>query len=177
MRKYNINHHSKVFKIDCIYLDSLKLYIMRAVIQRVSKASVTIENIVRSKIGLGLLVLAGIEESDNDEDIEWLCGKIVQLRIFDDSDGIMNRSVIDTGGNILVISQFTLHAKTKKGNRPSYMRAARSDIAIPLYDKFIFRLSQLMGKEIGTGEFGAMMKVELINDGPVTIYIDTKNRE
>lgn len=150
---------------------------MRTVIQRVNKASVTIDNKIRSKIGVGLLILLGIEESDDDTDIEWLCNKIVNLRVFDDSNLVMNLSVLDVGGNILAISQFTLHAKTKKGNRPSYIRAANPDIAIPLYDKFVNRLSQLMGKEIGTGEFGAMMQVELINDGPVTIIIDTKNRE
>jgi D-tyrosyl-tRNA(Tyr) deacylase len=150
---------------------------MRAVIQRVSRASVTIKNKIRSEIGTGLLVLVGIEESDSDDDIEWLCNKIVQLRIFDDSNEVMNLSVIDTGGNILAISQFTLHAKTKKGNRPSYIRAAHPDIAIPLYNRFIATLSRLMGKEIGAGEFGAMMQIELVNDGPVTIIIDTKEKE
>jgi D-tyrosyl-tRNA(Tyr) deacylase len=150
---------------------------MRAVIQRVSRAAVTINNKIRSAIGIGLLVLAGIEETDDDNDIEWLCSKIVQLRIFDDKNGVMNLSVLDAGGDILVISQFTLHAKTKKGNRPSYMRAARPDIAIPLYNRFVMRLSQLMGKEISTGEFGAMMQVESVNDGPVTIIIDTKEKE
>jgi D-tyrosyl-tRNA(Tyr) deacylase len=150
---------------------------MRAVIQRVSRASVTIKNKIRSEIGTGLLVLVGIEESDSDDDIEWLCNKIVQLRIFDDSNEVMNLSVLDTGGNILAISQFTLHAKTKKGNRPSYIRAAHTDIAIPLYNRFIATLSRLMGKEIGTGEFGAMMQIELVNDGPVTIIIDTKEKE
>jgi D-tyrosyl-tRNA(Tyr) deacylase len=119
----------------------------------------------------------GIEESDDLTDIDWLCSKIVQLRIFNDSNEIMNLSVLDIGGNILAISQFTLHAKTKKGNRPSYIRAAHPDIAIPLYNKFVSRLSQLIGKEVGTGEFGAMMQVELINDGPVTIIIDTKEKE
>jgi D-tyrosyl-tRNA(Tyr) deacylase len=150
---------------------------MRAVIQRVSRASVTIKNRIRSEIGHGLLVLTGIEESDNDTDIEWLCNKIVQLRIFNDSNGIMNLSVLDIGGSILAVSQFTLHAKTRKGNRPSYIRAVSPDIAIPLYDKFVIRLSQLMGKEVCTGEFGAMMQVELVNDGPVTILIDTKEKE
>jgi len=150
---------------------------MRAVIQRVTRASVTINNIIRSEIGKGLLVFIGIEESDNNADIEWLCNKIVQLRIFNDSNEVMNLSILDTGGNILAISQFTLHAKTKKGNRPSYIRAAHPDIAIPLYNKFVSRLSDLMGKEIGTGEFGAMMQVELVNDGPVTIIIDTKEKE
>ena len=150
---------------------------MRAVIQRVSQASVTINDRVRSEIGTGLLVFAGIEESDNDADIEWLCNKIVQLRIFNDSNEVMNRSVLDTGGDILTISQFTLHAKTRKGNRPSYIRAAPPEIAIPLYNSFVVRLSQLLGKQVGTGEFGAMMQIELINDGPVTIIIDTKNKE
>ena len=150
---------------------------MRAVIQRVSRASVTIKNKIRSEIGTGLLVLVGIEESDSDDDIEWLCNKIVQLRIFDDSNEVMNLSVLDTGGNILAISQFTLYAKTKKGNRPSYIRAAHPDIAIPLYNRFIALLSLLMGKEIGAGEFGAIMQIELVNDGPVTIIIDTKEKE
>jgi D-aminoacyl-tRNA deacylase len=150
---------------------------MRAVIQRVTRASVTIGGIVKSSVGAGLLVLAGIEESDNETDIEWLCNKIVQLRIFDDENGIMNLSVIDTGGSILAVSQFTLHAKTKKGNRPSYIRAAQPSFAIPMYNKFVARLSELTGKETATGEFGAMMQVELINDGPVTIIIDTKNKE
>jgi D-tyrosyl-tRNA(Tyr) deacylase len=150
---------------------------MRAVIQRVTRASVTISKKIKSEIGSGLLVLVGIEESDDVTDINWLCSKIVQLRIFNDSNEIMNLSVLDIGGNILAISQFTLHAKTKKGNRPSYIRAAPPDIAIPLYNKFVSRLSQLMGKEVGTGEFGAMMQVELVNDGPVTIIIDTKEKE
>ena len=150
---------------------------MRAVIQRVSRASVTIKNKIRSEIGVGLLVLVGIEESDNDTDVEWLCKKVVQLRIFDDNNEVMNLSVLDVDGSILAISQLTLHAKTRKGNRPSYIRAAHPDIAIPLYDGFVCRLSQLMGKEVGTGEFGAMMKIELVNDGPVTIIIDTKEKE
>jgi D-tyrosyl-tRNA(Tyr) deacylase len=150
---------------------------MRAVIQRVTSASVTIKEQVRSEIGNGLLVLIGIEEADNDSDIEWLTNKIVQLRIFDDKEGVMNLSVIDLGGNILVVSQFTLHAKTKKGNRPSYIKAARPEIAIPLYNKFVGRLALLLGKEVPTGEFGAMMKVSLVNDGPVTIIIDTKEKE
>ncbi len=150
---------------------------MRAVIQRVSRASVTIKNKIKSEIGVGLLVLVGIEESDNDTDIEWLCNKIVQLRIFNDSNEIMNLAVLDIGGSVRAISQFTLHAKTRKGNRPSYIRAAHPDIAIPLYNRFVCRLSQLMGKEVGTGEFGAMMQIELVNDGPVTIIIDTKEKE
>lgn len=150
---------------------------MRAVIQRVSSASVTTEKGILSKIGSGLMVLIGIEDTDNQEDIDWLCNKIVQLRIFNDSNGIMNLSVLESGGEIIVVSQFTLHAKTKKGNRPSYINAARPEIAIPLYEKFIAKLSELLGKEIGTGEFGAMMSVEIINDGPVTIIIDTKNKD
>jgi D-tyrosyl-tRNA(Tyr) deacylase len=150
---------------------------MRAVIQRVSRASVTIKNKLKSEIGQGLLVFVGIEEADNDTDIEWLCNKIVQLRIFNDSNEVMNLSVQETGGSILAISQFTLHAKTRKGNRPSYIRAARPEVAIPLYDKFVNRLTQLLGRETATGEFGAMMKIELINDGPVTILIDTKEKD
>jgi len=150
---------------------------MRAVIQRVSSASVTTEKGILSKIGSGLMVLIGIEDTDNQEDIDWLCNKIVQLRIFNDSNGIMNLSVLESGGEIIVVSQFTLHAKTKKGNRPSYINAARPEIAIPLYEKFIAKLSELLGKKIGTGEFGAMMSVEIINDGPVTIIIDTKNKD
>jgi D-aminoacyl-tRNA deacylase len=161
---------------DCIYLKVIK-YSMRAVIQRVSRASVTINERIKSEIGTGLLVLVGIEEADDETDIEWLCNKITQLRIFDDSNGVMNLSVMETSGSILAISQFTLHAKTKKGNRPSYIRAARPEKAIPLYDSFVNRLSQLLGKEIGSGEFGAMMKIELVNDGPVTIIIDTKEKE
>lgn len=150
---------------------------MRAVIQRVSRASVTINKRLKSEIGHGLLVLVGIEESDNEDDVEWLTSKIVQLRIFNDSNDIMNLSVRETGGDILAISQFTLHAKTKKGNRPSYIRAARPELAVPLYNIFVDKLSGLLGKDIGTGEFGAMMQIELINDGPVTIIIDTKEKE
>lgn len=150
---------------------------MRAVIQRVSRASVSTGNRKISETGKGLMVLVGIEEADNKEDIDWLCNKIVQLRIFNDPDGIMNLSVLDTGGDILAVSQFTLHAKTRKGNRPSYIMAARPETAIPLYNDFITTLSRLLGKKVGTGEFGAMMTVEIINDGPVTIIIDTKNKE
>jgi D-tyrosyl-tRNA(Tyr) deacylase len=150
---------------------------MRAVIQRVTRASVSINNKIRSEIGTGLLVLAGFEEKDNETDIEWLCNKIVNLRIFDDSNNVMNRSILDAGGDILAISQFTLHAKTKKGNRPSYIKAARPEIAKSLYDSFVIRLSDLFGKKVRTGEFGAMMQVELVNDGPVTIIIDTKEKE
>ena len=150
---------------------------MRAVIQRVSRASVKTDNKIKSEISTGLLVLIGIEESDNDTDIEWLCSKIVQLRIFNDTNGIMNLSVLDIEGEVLIVSQFTLHAKTRKGNRPSYIRAAHADIAIPLYNRFLSYLSELMQKEVGSGEFGAMMQVELVNDGPVTIIIDTKEKE
>jgi len=150
---------------------------MRTVIQRVAGASVSINDQKKSEIGKGLLVLLGIEESDDNTDAEWLCSKIVQLRIFNDVNDIMNLSVLDTGGSIMVISQFTLHAKTRKGNRPSYIKAAHPDTAIPLYNNFVSRLSALLGKEVATGEFGAMMQVELVNDGPVTIIIDTKEKE
>jgi len=150
---------------------------MRTVIQRVSRASVSINNQKKSETGPGMLVFLGIEESDDQNDIEWLASKIVQLRIFSDSNDVMNLSVLDTNGSIMVISQFTLYAKTKKGNRPSYIRAAHPDIAIPVYNKFISRLSALLGKDVATGEFGAMMHVELVNDGPVTIIIDSKEKE
>ncbi len=150
---------------------------MRAVIQRVSKASVTIDQQVHSEIGNGLLVLVGIEDADTTEDIEWLSGKIVNLRVFNDDNGVMNESVIDKKADILLISQFTLHASTKKGNRPSYIRASKPDIAIPLYEKMIAKLSADLGKDIKTGVFGADMKVDLCNDGPVTIVIDTKKKE
>lgn len=150
---------------------------MRAVIQRVSRASVTIDGKTHSQIGKGLLVLLGIEDADISEDIDWLSSKIVNLRIFDDANGVMNESVKDRGGDIILVSQFTLHASTKKGNRPSYIKASKPEIAIPLYEKMIQRLSVDLGKTIGTGIFGADMKVELLNDGPVTIVIDTKNRE
>ena len=150
---------------------------MRVVIQRVSHASVTIEGVCKSAIKEGFMILVGIEEADTQEDADWLCKKIIGLRVFDDENGVMNKSVIDTNGEILVISQFTLHASTKKGNRPSYIKAAKPDISIPLYEQFCTELSSLLGKEIGTGEFGADMKVELLNDGPVTICIDTKNKE
>jgi D-aminoacyl-tRNA deacylase len=150
---------------------------MRTVIQRVSRASVTVNGQKKSEIGYGLLVFVGIEEADDENDAEWLSNKIVQLRIFNDGDGIMNRSVVETNGDIMVVSQFTLHAKTKKGNRPSYIRAARPETAVPLYNSFVNRLSKLLGKTTATGEFGAMMSVELINDGPVTIIIDSKEKE
>jgi D-tyrosyl-tRNA(Tyr) deacylase len=150
---------------------------MRAVIQRVTNATVTIEEKIHGKIGLGLLVLLGIEDADTDEDIDWLSTKIVNLRIFNDRDGVMNESILDKKGDILLISQFTLHAATKKGNRPSYIRASKPDLAIPLYEKMIMKLAADLGKPIQTGIFGADMKVELLNDGPVTIVIDTKNKE
>jgi D-aminoacyl-tRNA deacylase len=149
---------------------------MIAVIQRVTSASVTIGGIVRSSISKGLLVLIGIEEADSAEDIAWLAPKICNLRIFDDTAGVMNVSVKDEGGDILVVSQFTLHASTRKGNRPSYIKAARPETAIPLYDAFVSAVSTEMGKQVLTGEFGADMKVSLLNDGPVTIIIDTKNK-
>ena len=150
---------------------------MRAVIQRVLKASVTIDEKIYSSIGKGLLVLVGIEDADTDEDIQWLSSKIVNMRIFDDATGVMNESVLDKQGEILLVSQFTLHASTKKGNRPSYIKASKPDIAIPLYEKLIEQLKTDLGKAIGTGVFGADMKVELLNDGPVTILIDTKQKE
>ena len=150
---------------------------MRAVIQRVSQASVTIEGKVHASIEDGLLVLLGIEDADAAEDIEWLSAKMINLRIFNDDTGVMNVSIKETDGEILLISQFTLHASTKKGNRPSYIKASKPEIAIPLYEKMIQQLSLDLGKEIKTGIFGADMKVELLNDGPVTIVIDTKNKE
>ena len=150
---------------------------MRAVIQRVTEASVTIEARVKGRIATGLLVLLGVEPVDTAEDIAWLAGKIVRLRIFNDAQGLMNRSVQDVGGDILVISQFTLFASTRKGNRPSYSRAAAPEIAIPLYEAFVRQLETELGKPVATGEFGADMKVSLLNDGPVTITVDTKARE
>lgn len=150
---------------------------MRAVLQRVSKASVAIDGDIRSSIEKGILILLGIENNDTQEDIEWLSGKITRLRIFDDSDGIMNLSVADAEGEILLVSQFTLHASTKKGNRPSYIKAAKPDFAIPMYEKFIAQIEKDLGKSVKTGEFGANMQVELLNDGPVTIIIDTQNKE
>ena len=150
---------------------------MRIVIQRTAHASVTIDGRQKSAIGRGMLILVGIEDSDSREDIDWLTHKIVNLRIFDDDRGVMNRSVLDTLGDILVVSQFTLPASTKKGNRPSYIRAARPEVAIPLYEAFCQALSAALGKPVQTGEFGADMKVELLNDGPVTILMDTKNKE
>jgi len=150
---------------------------MRVVIQRVKEASVVINKTEHSAIGQGLLVLLGVETSDSAEDVEWLCSKVAQLRIFDDENGVMNRSVVEKDGEIMVVSQFTLHASTRKGNRPSYIRAARPEHAIPLYELFCSTLAKATDKEIPTGKFGADMQVSLINDGPVTILMDSKNRE
>lgn len=150
---------------------------MRAVIQRVSKASVSIEGKIKSSINNGLLVFLGIEDADTNEDIEWLSGKISNLRIFNDQNCVMNLSVKEINADVLVVSQFTLRASTKKGNRPSYIRASKPEIAIPLYEKFIIQMENDMGRKIFTGEFGADMKVELVNDGPVTLIIDTKSKE
>jgi D-tyrosyl-tRNA(Tyr) deacylase len=150
---------------------------MRAVVQRVSNASVTISGVLKAHIGSGLLVLVAIEDADTSEDSEWLANKLTRLRIFNDGDGVMNRSVQEIGGEILVVSQFTLFASTKKGNRPSYIRSAKPEVAIPLYEQFLARLAAELGRPIHTGEFGADMKVALVNDGPVTILFDTKARE
>lgn len=150
---------------------------MIAVIQKVTEARVDIENQTVGWIGLGLIVLLGIEDSDGEEDIQWLSRKIVNMRIFDDANGVMNLSVVDVGGDILLVSQFTLHASTKKGNRPSYIKAAKPEVAIPIYEKFIAAMETDLGKKIATGEFGAMMQVSLCNDGPVTIIIDSKDKK
>ncbi len=150
---------------------------MRAVIQRVSEASVTVDHKLISRIDQGLLILIGIEEADSQEDVEWLSGKIARLRIFGDENEIMNKSILDIAGEAIVVSQFTLHASTKKGNRPSYIRAAKPDIAIPLYQSFIKQFEKDLGKKVGTGIFGADMKISLLNDGPVTIIVDTKSKE
>ena len=150
---------------------------MRVLVQRVSSSSVTIDGAVRCAINTGLLVLVGIEDADGTEDIEWLAQKITNLRIFPDAEGVMNVSVKDAGGEIIAVSQFTLHAATKKGNRPSYIRAAKPDVAIPLYESFVKALEKELGRPVGTGVFGADMKVALVNDGPVTIWIDSKNKE
>ena len=150
---------------------------MRVVIQKVTEASVSIENQTVASIDKGLLVLVGIEDGDTNEDIAWLSSKIVNLRIFDDDNGVMNLSVKEVGGELLIVSQFTLHASTKKGNRPSYIKAARPEVAIPVYEAFIKQVETLLGKRVPTGQFGAMMQVSLCNDGPVTILIDTKNKE
>jgi D-aminoacyl-tRNA deacylase len=150
---------------------------MRVVIQKVSEAKVTVEGKEISSVGKGLLVFLGIEDADTEEDIDWLTKKIVQLRIFNDESGVMNRSVQEAGGDIIVVSQFTLHASTKKGNRPSYIRASKPDFAVPMYEKFIARTEEVLGKKVGTGIFGAMMNVSLVNDGPVTIIIDSKQKD
>ena len=150
---------------------------MRVIIQRVLESSVTIDGKVKSEIGKGLMILVGFEDADGSGDLEWMSRKIVNLRIFDDENGVMNKSILDVNGDILLISQFTLHALTAKGNRPSYIKAARPEVAIPLYESFIKTLERDLGRSIGTGEFGADMKVALINDGPVTIFIDSKNKE
>jgi len=148
-----------------------------AVIQKVTQSSVAIDGIIKSSIGKGLLILLGIEDADGEEDIQWLCRKIVNLRVFNDAAGVMNESVLDHKGEVLVISQFTLHASTRKGNRPSYIKAAKPDVAIPLYNRFVEVMETELGKKVGTGEFGAYMEVELVNDGPVTIIIDTKDKK
>jgi D-aminoacyl-tRNA deacylase len=150
---------------------------MRAVIQRVSGAEITINNTCKKQISKGLVVLVGIEDNDSKEDIEWLSGKIMRLRIFDDNEGVMNLSLNDINGELLIVSQFTLHASTKKGNRPSYIKASKPEIAIPLYEQFVAQMTKDLGKELQTGEFGTNMQINLTNDGPVTIIIDTKNKE
>lgn len=150
---------------------------MRSLIQRVTEASVTIAGEIRGEVGTGFLILLGIEEADSAEDVTWLAGKVARLRVFDDGEGYMNLGLDDVGGEILVVSQFTLHANTKKGNRPSFIRAARPEQAVPLYDSFVAELEKLLGRPVATGEFGGDMKVSLVNDGPVTIWIDSKNRE
>lgn len=150
---------------------------MRIVIQKVARASVAVENKVVSSIGKGLLVLVGIEDADTDEDIDWLVKKMLNLRIFDDTNGVMNLSVLDVEGDVMVVSQFTLHASTKKGNRPSYIRASKPEFAIPMYEKFIQKTEDILGRKAGTGIFGAMMEVSLVNDGPVTIIIDSKQKD
>jgi len=150
---------------------------MRVVIQRVSNASVSIDGKLKSQIKHGLLILIGIEEADNSDDVNWLCKKISSLRIFNDEENKMNLSVLDIDGDVLIVSQFTLHASTKKGNRPSYIKAARPEIAIPVYESFISEMEIRLNKKVGSGEFGAMMKIELINDGPVTIVLDSKRKE
>ena len=150
---------------------------MRVVIQRVKEASVTIEGNLKSSIKKGLLILVGIENEDNSEDIEWIAKKVCQLRIFDDNEGVMNLSVLDVKGDILAVSQFTLQAKTKKGNRPSYIKAAKPDVSVPIYEEFVNKLEEILQRPVGTGEFGAQMDVALINEGPVTILIDSKNKD
>ena len=150
---------------------------MRIVAQRVSNASVTIEKKIKSEIGIGMLILLGIEDADTEEDVDWLCNKLTKMRIFGDENDAMNLDINQVGGSFLVVSQFTLHALTKKGNRPSFIRAARPEKAIPLYELFLGRLAEISGREVQSGEFGAMMEVALVNDGPVTILMDSKNRE
>ncbi len=150
---------------------------MRMIIQRVTKASVSVQDKVIGQIGVGLLVLVGIENADNEEDIVWISNKVINMRIFNDENGVMNKSVVEQAGDLLLISQFTLHANTKKGNRPSYIRASKPDFAIPMYQRLIKQMELDLGKKVETGEFGADMKVELLNDGPVTIFIDSKNKE
>ena len=159
------------------YIRDRKFKYMRVVIQKVQKASVTVEGEIISAIDKGLLVLVGIENEDTQDDIDYLVKKITQLRVFNDEKGVMNLSVKDVGGDVIVVSQFTLHASTKKGNRPSYIRAAKPDFSVPMYEKFVKAIEQALGKKVGTGKFGAMMDVELINDGPVTIIIDSKQKE
>ena len=150
---------------------------MKAVVQRTLEASVTINNIKVASINKGLLVLIGIEDADTKEDIDWLASKIINMRIFPDENDVMNKSIIDANGDVIIVSQFTLHASTKKGNRPSYIKAAKPNFAIPMYENFVSKMEQELGKKVQTGQFGADMKVSLVNDGPVTIIIDTKNKE
>jgi D-tyrosyl-tRNA(Tyr) deacylase len=164
-------------KIVIIAIFTTLLGVMRIVIQRVRRASVTIEGKIHSSIGKGLLVLTGIEEADTTDDVEWMAAKAVNLRVFDDSNGVMNLAAVDTASELMIVSQFTLHSSTRKGNRPSYIRAARPEKAVPLYELFIHRTGELLGRPPATGIFGAMMEIELVNDGPVTIIIDSKNRE
>jgi len=168
---------NKTGRVFIVVLTFTFVFFMRAVIQRVSRASVTINGTATAFIEHGLLVFLGIEDADTEEDILWLSNKLVNLRIFSDDTGVMNRSVRETGGDLLLVSQFTLHASTKKGNRPSYIRASKPEVAVPVYEKMIRQLEQDLGRGIQTGSFGADMKVELVNDGPVTIVVDTKNRE
>ena len=150
---------------------------MRIVIQRVAEASVSIAGREKARIGCGFLVLSGFEEADTTEDVEWLAHKLLRLRVFPDAEGVMNRDILDAGGDVLIVSQFTLHAQTRKGNRPSYIRAARPETAVPLYERFVAAVEHGLGRPVGTGEFGADMQVALVNDGPVTIWMDSKNRE
>ncbi len=164
-------------KIVIIAIFTTLFGVMRIVIQRVKRASVTIEGKIHSSIGKGLLVLTGIEEADTTYDVEWLASKAVNLRVFDDSNRVMNLSAVDTASELMIVSQFTLHASTRKGNRPSYIKAARPEKAVPLYEEFIMRTGELLGRKPATGIFGAMMEIELVNDGPVTIIIDSKSRE